>query len=334
MAFQNPGGGEIIMDMLAKYLRMNGVHVDFFNQFQTKIVNYDLIHHFSLLDPMLAKNYQYFGKKYVLTPTAWPRESAFDIKKYHLKRFIKSLLGMSSFDDKALLENASYLLPTTDIEMFRLQNFYKLHNVKTKVIPNAVEMPFHGQIAEQLETNLDVTSKMPEKYMLFIGNITKVKNLHLLMDIANEEKIHLVIIGDKKIGEEEYFNFCLSKISEFTHFLGRVENGSNLFNQIIMKASLVVIPSEFETCSLVGLEAGIRGKKVLITQNGGTKSVYRDKVVYIDPHNPQQLKAKILEEFKNPQDFNRDLKNFIEENYTWDKIAKEVIEVYKTVLSQ
>lgn len=325
-AFQSPGGGELIILKLKKALEENGIYVEFFNQWQTKVVNYDIVHHFATLDYPVFLNYKRAQRPIVLTPTLWLYDSKFSIFKYRIKRFIKKIFQRKLFDLGDALNLADLILPTTSIEMNRIKNFYGT-NSKMSVVPNAVDLPANPNPKSFIATELGL-----DKYVLFVGNISKVKNLHSLIKICEKNKIPLIVVGDKKEDSIDYYNLCKSLSGPSTFFVGPLENNSQALNDLYFHSHFVIIPSEFETCSLVGLEAGIRGKNIVITQNGGTKEVFRDYVNYIDPENELEMEKIISLNFLEKSVNNQELQNFIKFNYSWDAIAKQLINHYRRLL--
>lgn len=326
-AFQSPGGGELIILKLKKALEENGIYVEFFNQWQTKVVNYDIVHHFATLDYPVFLNYKRAQRPIVLTPTLWLYDSKFSIFKYRIKRFIKKIFQRKLFDLGDALNLADLILPTTSIEMNRIKNFYGT-NSKMSVVPNAVDLPQNANTESFIAKELGL-----EKYILFVGNISKIKNLHTLIKVCENNQIPIVVVGDKKDDSVEYYNQCKSLAGPNIYFIGTLENNSQALNDLYYHSHFVVIPSEFETCSLVGLEAGIRGKDVVITKNGGTKEVFKDYVTYIDPFDENEISNIITKKFNQPQKINSQLEEYIRKNYTWDAVAKMVIEHYRRLLA-
>lgn len=328
-AFQNPGGGEIIILKLKSALEKNGVKVDLFNQWSTKIINYDLIHHFSTLDYPVFKNYNDSQKPFVLTPTIWPRDSKIYIAKYKIKNMLKKFINPSNFELSDALNLARVILPTTSIEMKRIKKHYNT-TAPMQVIANGVDTPVEYFLEKSNSPSISQSLKI-DKYLLFVGNITRIKNLHSLITVCEKIKTHLIIVGTAKNDSIEYYNQCQILKGPYTHFVGKLPNDSVELHRLYAEASAVVVPSEFETCSLVGLEAGIRGKRLLITKNGGTREIFRDFATYFDPFNLDSIEMAIKsEELKSS--YNENFAKFIKDNYSWDAIAKKTIKVYEDAL--
>lgn len=329
-AFQNPGGGEVIMEKLKEALHDRGHQVDFFSFRHSCITDYDIVHHFSAVDTLMWSYYKKVHIPFVLTPTYWPRSGALFRVNYKIKFFLKRLLGRHTGDLAHLLQYADMITPTSDQEAIRLGKLFSIPLSKMTVIPNGVssrdigsKSVFQGQF--QLE-----------KYSLFVGNISPVKNLHLLIEQFNQSGRTLVIVGDALSDTGDYLNQCKKMAQKNIIFLGRLplvsDEGVDI-DDLYRHAQAVIIPSEFETCSLVALEAGIRGTPVLLTKNGGTKSIFADKLWYIDPARLEEVET-LLQKIESGEFDQEALRQFIESEYSWESIAYQLEEVYNRVLKE
>ncbi|MCS7258697.1 MAG: glycosyltransferase, partial [candidate division WOR-3 bacterium] len=90
-----------------------------------------------------------------------------------------------------------------------------------------------------------------------------------------------------------------------------------------------ILPSYYETPGLSALEAGLAGAKVVITQFGGTKEYFKEYAHYINPYSVSSIR-KTLEEALNKKK-NSLLQNHIRQNYLWQKSAKVLIDIYKSI---
>jgi glycosyltransferase involved in cell wall biosynthesis len=92
-----------------------------------------------------------------------------------------------------------------------------------------------------------------------------------------------------------------------------------------------VLPGWFETPGLAALEAALAGAKVVATDGGSTKEYFEDKVLYIRPHKPADMRKKIA--WALEADKTAELKKMILDRYLWEKVAERTIEGYRRVLS-
>jgi glycosyltransferase involved in cell wall biosynthesis len=312
MAFQHPGGGEVVILKLKQYLEELGHEVKLFDKWTDKISDYDIIHEFSLLEWEIWKDYKDMGKPLVLTPTAWPRNDLATVLKTKIK---------SSFRKHNLANFLKYpdlIVPTTALERDRIKNLYGVKEEKFKVLYNGIDIPSYE------EKNQFVEETGNSDYLLYVGSIAENKNLLTAIEVAKKTNHKLVIVGDHKVGHEDYYQKCKAHESDSIIFLGRVEQGSSQLTDIYRAAKCLLVLSDFETCSLVALEAGAVATPVIITKHGGTQEVFKDHVCFVEPYSVDDV-IRGLDQLKDGDKF----KDFVLGHYTWKVIAEKLAEYYK-----
>lgn len=129
-----------------------------------------------------------------------------------------------------------------------------------------------------------------KKRFLFIGRLSKEKNIEILVDIFNSlENFKLTIIGTGPL--EDYLR---NKACKNITFIGKVKN-ENLQNYF-QKHDIIILPSISETWGLVVEEALYYGMPVIVSNNCGvTELIEEAKNGYIfDLRNPESLEKIIL----------------------------------------
>jgi glycosyltransferase involved in cell wall biosynthesis len=329
VAFQSPGGGEVVIEKLYKHLSAKGIKIDFFNKWTHKISDYDIIHQINTGDYNKWFYYSEINAKFILTPTRWIDSDALSTAKYHFNTQLKKILfpGLFHYSEYNAMKIPHHFLPTTDTESLKLQNYFNLPASKFTTVYNGVEEPIV----------IDSSNKFKEKYnlnkfALFVGNISPNKNVDLIIKACQKSEIQLVVIGGYKVQDENYYNQCRQMSDSRTIFVGRIENTDELMGHAYHEAQMLINASDFETCSLVGLEAGSYGTPVIMTETGGTKEVYKDLVEYVKPNCVESIVNAIsLTKQKNGTD--KRLQTYISAHYKWDKIADQVIDIYNKILS-
>jgi len=127
---------------------------------------------------------------------------------------------------------------------------------------------------------------LPEKYILFIGNIKKHKNLSRLIDafsnliISKKLDYSLVLVG--KISKENQLTSNNKVI-----FTGAVEDEEiALFYK---SASLFVFPSYYEGFGLPPLEAMASGCPTIVSHSASIPEVCRNATYYFDPFSKKDI---------------------------------------------
>jgi len=315
MAFQHPGGGEVVIQKLKQYLEKRGHEVKLFDKWNDKIKDFDIIHEFSLLEWEVWKDYKDMEKPLVLTPTAWPRTDFKAVLKMKVKRTFRKH-NLANF-----LNYPDIILPTTNLEKNRIKNLYGIDESRFNVLYNGIDDPdISGE-------NHFVKESGHSDYLLYVGSIAENKNLMTAIKVAQSLDQKLIIVGGVKPGHEKYFEKCRKYESDKIIFLGQLEQGSTKLIDIYRGAKCLLVLSDFETCSLVAMEAGAVGTPVIITKHGGTQEVFKTFVSYVEPYSEKEVSTAI--EGLKPGD---QLKAFIKENYLWESIAEKLEKVYKSLL--
>ena len=322
LAYQNPGGGEMVIDKLRESLIAKGIQVDLFNQWEHKISDYDIVHYFSTLSWETWDFISQSKVKLVLTPTSWPNDGQGNLLKVKTKRFIREQL-----DKKVCLDNYIHLpdliLPTTQLELNKLVNYYDLDPSKLKVLYNGITPPPPAKDINSFQEKYQL-----KDYLLYVGTIARNKGLDRAIELAKRVKLPLAVVGQPRKGEETYFENCKDASDETIHYIGRLENGSDLLWDAFRGTRCLIVPSDFETCSLVALEAGSLGNNVLITQNGGTREVFGEFVSFFDPENLGEAE-KSLRSILSTSSCNRPLESHIMNNFLWGNISQRLLDFYR-----
>ncbi len=327
-AFQNMGGGEVVLLRTKEALEAKGIQVDLFDQWTSKLSNYDVIHDFSSLSWRNWHVYKSFGAKLAVTPVMWPKIQFPYPQLELIKGGLKYLSGIRSPEAnfKEALKLPDIFFPTTLQEQLRIQTRYHLHDEsRFQVIPNGVSLPPKGDIE-----NSFIKEFKTEDYLLYVGRISPLKNVKMIIQAAKAAQKKLIIIGSHDIQNQNYANEVAQEASDTIKIISSVPSQSTLLHDAYRGAHAVIVASHFETCSLVGLEAATHNKPLIMTSAGATTEIYKDFVTYVDPTNLQSLIDAIHKIW--PEKTNEKLKSHVENTYSWDRIADQLIESYQKLL--
>jgi glycosyltransferase involved in cell wall biosynthesis len=341
-AFQIFGGAEIQMLKTKEYLERTSSHVKvkFFDMFNDKLDDYDILHCFHLRSECLSlcKLAKEMGLKVVLSTIYWPEHrKRLSLKEIldkpmllysNLKNF-KTFTLKNLYPHKEFLETADVVIPTSMIEAKLLSGRFKINPRKFLPVPVGVE-----KIFSEAKPDLFVNKYKIKDFVLFVGRIERTKNVLTLLKACRDLKIQTVLIGHFNPWQHDYYMEC-KKIMEQSHnirFLGFMPQYSRELVSAYTAAKVFVLPSWHEIPSLSALEAALAGCNVVITKNGSTKEYFRDYALYVDPASQDDLKAKILEAYRSPKDGK--LKQHILGNFTWERTAKETLDAYRLALNK
>ncbi len=337
-AFQNVGGGEILLLKMREALQKQGVAVDLFDPWAGRVENYDLIHVFgSVKDCLgLVRVARSRKVKVAITPLLWSdwrramfSDGSLSSKADFMARHLAKVF-FPAFPSKRreLLLNSDLVFPNSEIEKKHIARLFAIPEKKMRVVYNGVDPAF--QDADPL---LFKKTYGDQAFILGVGRIEPRKNqLNLIKAVKGIAGARLILIGSPVSGYEGYFDRCRKTGEGFTVFIPTLKHEDPLLKSAYAACALFVLQGWFETPGLVAMEAALGGAKVLVTQGGSTREYFEDTVEYLDPSRPLDIQKKITETLTEPG--STALKTRILKNFTWDKVARDTREFYKEALKQ
>lgn len=324
-----PGGGVWRqIEMTKKYLeKTEKVEVEFFNPWKSyNLGDFHLFHLFSgdmrnhfllkclpkslplivspIIDKVSAKKVKFLVKIFSLFPS-------FLISSYKTFSLLK--------------EKGDFFIARSNQEKEILEKGLGISADKIEIIPNGVEKKFFFSRPDYFYEKYK-----KRDFVLYVGQIgNKRKNLLRLLEVAEELKnLEFVLIGP--ILNTPLAKKTLKKAKKLKNvkILGKIPEKDLI--SAYSACQVFVLPSLIEGTGLVALEAGLAGAKIAITKYGGVKYYFKDKVEYLEPRSKDSIKKAIIKAINSSQQ--PALKNYILENFTWEKIVLKLIEVYKKLI--
>ena len=260
---------------------------------------------------------------------------------------VNHLTGVSSFS--AIKKKYAFLLFNNAVKktnlIFTVSEFSKNELIKyTEVDPKKIKVVYCGVnrllfSREYKNKNL----KLPENYILYVGNIKPHKNLIILLKAYNnfsnefKSKFKLLIVGKKEgfITKDNLIDTYINSnnLEKLVLFSGHV-NDSDL-PIYYQKASLFVFPSLYEGFGLPILEALAAKTKVISSNAASLPEIGGKAVIYFDPTNEKQLSQKIKECLENQVvDEKENKKRTIQlDKFTWEKSIKNHLDALNKILN-
>jgi glycosyltransferase involved in cell wall biosynthesis len=217
-----------------------------------------------------------------------------------------------------IVKNAEYITTPSDyLKNLILEGCYY---DKIKVVPNGI----HPE---------NFTPKKKEKKILVVSRLFERKGIQYVIDAMKDlTEYELVICGDgpyKEQLEQQISKLNLSNI----HLLGYV--GGDRLKYEYESSSIFVFPSSAESFGIVLLEAMASGCAVITTNDTGCPEVVGDTALLIRPKNSEDIKEaliKLIENDKLREKLGVTARKRVEENFTWEIVAKRYLSVYGEVL--
>ncbi len=185
---------------------------------------------------------------------------------------------------------------------------------------------------------------LPERFMLYVGDVTWNKNLPRLIDVVKEAGMPFVMIGKNLISEDydrdNPWNADLNRINELVRGDKKITRLGFVPDDDLVKiynlASVFVMPSLYEGFGLPILEAMACGCPVITSKEGSLPEVAKDAALYVDAYNMESIANGIKKVLAN-EELRRELVRKGLENvkkFSWKKTADETVKVYKEVFEK
>ncbi len=192
-------------------------------------------------------------------------------------------------------------------------------------------------IYNYIDTDLFKPLNLPkkDKHVLFIGRLTKIKNLFSLLNAFKDLKdFHLNIIG-KGVLEEKLKKYA-EKLNINVKFLGLYPNHE--IPKIINQHQIFIIPSYKEGNPKALLEAMSCGICCIGTKVWGISNLISHRENgYICDTNPHSIREAILNVYHDHslrKKLNKNARNYILKNFSLDLIANKEKQFYNYILKK
>jgi glycosyltransferase involved in cell wall biosynthesis len=233
-----------------------------------------------------------------------------------------------------LLKHSAHLIAISE-ETKKAMNMY-LNIPKEKITTT----PLGHDIKSYTESELK-TTEFPDRYFMWVGMITKRKNLETLYKgfkkfIEHHPGYKLIIAGkflNSTIENSQKDLISLLKINENIIFTGYITD--NELHSLYKKSTAFIFPSIYEGFGIPIIEAMALGTPVITTIDGGaTKEVAGDAALFFKRYDVDEL----VERMKQVT-FNKNLRNELvtrgkqrADAFTWKKTAELTLNVYRKLI--
>lgn len=331
-------GFYIIDGVRVKYLSFVGY--EHYN-FSLKIVkeiwkiidNYDMVHITAVWNfPVLAGALISLIKKkpYIISPRGAIYKETIELKSTSFKKLYFNLFA------KHYLNRASGIHFTTEDEKHKVIEHLKL-KAPSFVVPNGIDLKEIENGDQRLER------KIRDNYILILGRIDKKKGFDLLIPafsiIAKKRtELYLVIAGDQSTPYTQSVNRSIKELglSERVIFTGEVTGDDKW--ALYKNALMFVLPSYSENFGMSAVEAMACSCPVVISDKVGIyKAVAENNAGIIVKTTVKSVEEGIMKLFNDDklrETISINGKAMVEKYYDIDKIAEQMIEEYRLVISR
>ncbi len=214
-------------------------------------------------------------------------------------------------------------------EAFREKILSANRHARVYVVPNGI-----GRIDDEIRP------RKSRPYILFIGRLEMdQKGLDLLIDaytaISGRTDVPLLIAGGGSLAERQAIerHIHTRNLQGMVTCLGKVEGSEKA--RLLGECMLVVIPSRFETFSLVALEAMAHGKPIVSFDIKGLSWVPEGCILRVRPFDRVVFGEKILALIASPKT-RQNMAVAAREaaaDYTWEKSVRSYLSVVSDIIN-
>ena len=319
---------------LVKYYPQN--EYKFFTRGEKLPEDVDLVH-FPYFEPFflalpIYKKYLTVVTVHDLTPIVFKKhflrglrgEIKWQMQRYALKK-ANAIITDSNCSKKDIVKHVG-------VPAERVSVVYLAAGEEFKIIHNS----------EFIIQNLRMKYNLPEKFVLYVGDVTWNKNLPRLIEAIKSINVPLVMVGKALVSED------FDRNNPWNRDLVRVQNLAKNDKTIIKLgfistedlvgvynlATVFAMPSLYEGFGLPILEAMSCGCPVVATREGSLGEVAGDAAFYVDAYDINSIAAGIKKVF-NDENLRKEFSKKGFENvkrFSWKKTAEETLGVYKKVI--
>lgn len=207
--------------------------------------------------------------------------------------------------------------------------FKEKYNRETIYIPNGVT------INDINEPNI-IKSKWnleKDKYILFLSRVVPGKGLEYLIDAYKQinTNVQLIIAGGTEY-VDDFYDMIVKKVADDKRIkmIGFVKGEE--ISELYSNARAFIFPSEAEGMPMCLLEALSFNTPCLVSDIPENLNVAFDYVTSFESKNTEDLKIK-LEKILNNNKKSMNSREYIKNEYSWEKIVDDTLNVYKQLIN-
>ncbi|NLE75815.1 MAG: glycosyltransferase family 1 protein [Chloroflexi bacterium] len=315
---------------------------------QEEGLSYDILHSHYWLSALVARELrQAWGAPIVHMAHTWgemKNRVAQSPAEFESPRRLASEREIVGFVDR--------LVAATDRETQQMQEYYGADPARVSVVPPGVDLERFRPLPCP-EARAAIGVPRDHLMILFVGRIQPIKGIDTLMQAlalllqrqpALRPRLCVSLIGGDPDPDSEHERSEMARltalreslgIGDLVTFLGSKDQDTLV--HYYSAASMVVMPSHYESFGMVALEAMACGTPVIASDVGGLSfSVAHNFSGYLVPAgNPDALAEKIallLEDGELRRRLSRQARHWAQQ-YGWGSIADRILEVYRTTLA-
>ena len=252
--------------------------------------------------------------------------------------------------ERQVLRRVDRVVVATIAELTQLRFLYKANAKKLVVIPPGVDVSHFYPIPAD-EARAYIGLKPEDRMILFVGRIEPLKGVDTLLEamsclqMKESRPVHLAIIGGDPAASPEDMNAEMARLKNLCEVLGLDQSvvflgvrDQDKLSYYYSAAEVVVMPSHYESFGMVALEAMACGTPVIASEVGGLAYLVRDgETGFTIPAEEPETLCEKLSWLLNDDELHAKMSAqaaAYAQDYAWEKIAKQIVDVYEGLVKQ
>lgn len=342
---------------VAKILATDKLDIQAVDFSRTDLSNYDLVH------------YQHFNPFFLTLPSKKPAKKVVVtihdlIPLIYPKHYPPGLRGRLRYIiQKMRLKKVDAVITISQTSKKDIIKFLGIPAKRVHVIYLAPKKIFKVVTDEVTQSDIRKKYKLPQKFVLYVGDINYNKNIPSLIEACRKLALPLVIAGKKALdiegkgmelmdihGPKDWLRFIFDiPHPELAHYQGLLDEfrGNKQIIRLgfvpdkdltaVFNLALVYVqPSYYEGFGLTVLEAMACGTPVVASDIGAHREIANGVVAFANPLGPKDIARQMTRIIDNRQFRDSLIKKGLEKarEFSWERTAKETIELYEEILAR
>ncbi|MBI2852124.1 MAG: glycosyltransferase [Chloroflexi bacterium] len=295
-----------------------------------EVGNFDLVHMHQYRSFQNLAVYHY-AQKYEVPYVVQAHGSLPAASRAILKRAVDNLWGYK------LLRDAAAVLAVTEFEAGQYESM-GVSRSKIRIVPHGIDLAEFDNLpkAGTFRATYGLEGK---KVVLYLGRINRIKGLDLLARAFAGLSVSMRDAALVFVGPDDGYRWTLERIINDLDIGDKVLFSGPLFGrqklEAYIDADVYVLPSSYEIFGITILEALACGTPVVVTDRCGLAPAVNGQGALVVPFEEEPLQealSELLRSGRLRKELGEKGKALVRRDYTWQKIAGEVEEIYKSLL--
>lgn len=245
---------------------------------------------------------------------------------------------------KEILLDADVILPNSLEELNQLiSDFYEIPSdvlrKKSHIVVNGVDIEEIEKLNEDCvsESSRGLIEKLKTKHKFIIGEVGRIEGIKNQLSLAKafygRDDFAIILAGMYRGNDSYYKN--IKKIAQKCkniYIIGPLSRCDTIY--LMKNLDVHVLPSLRETPGLVSLEAASLGTPVVTTMYSPNSEYLSNYAFVCNPLDAKDIREKTILALQMPEDTRTKMRNYVLNNFTWERASMQTLETYMSILEK